>query len=91
MKDEDGDMELTLDECGRPVRRRGDVEPCVLPVGHRESWCQDERALRALDRLKDVPEQAAQGRAVLAVFGVDIGVVDAQRLAYRIAWQGSAE
>lgn len=78
---------IELEECGQPVRRKDGAEPCILPAGHRETWHQDTRALQALDYLQDVPEKASQCRAVLGLFGVSIGVVDAQRLAYRIAWQ----
>lgn len=81
---------MDFNECGRPIRRRDGVTECILPAGHREAWCQDERALAALDKLGEVPQQAHDCRALLGLFGIHIGRQDAVRLAYRLLWQGKA-
>lgn len=81
---------MDFNECGRPIRRRGEATACILPAGHRDTWCQDERALAALDKLGEVPQKAHDCRALLGLFGIDIGRKDAERLAYRLLWQGKA-
>lgn len=58
-------------ECGLPVRRRGQEDgECVLPAGHRETWCQDARALAALERLQTVQFNLDRAATLLAAFGL---------------------
>jgi len=58
--------------CVRPVRRSdGTVGKCLLQFDHDMLiWCQDERALLALERLEEAREQVVLLPAVLRLFGL---------------------
>lgn len=67
------------EQCGLPVRRRGGSTPCILQAGHRETWCQDRRAIDLKTQLDRVPELAQEARSVLGLLGCVLGRGDTER------------